>query len=90
MQSIPDWVHVSPNAGTLVANEIEEIHFTVDETVPLGWLSDSIIMHTETGLNPFFMGGDEVLNMAARVICRPDKWIINPEGFDPIRILAIQ
>jgi hypothetical protein len=40
-------------------------------------------MHTETGLNPFFMGGDEVLNMAARVICRPDKWIINPEGFDP-------
>lgn len=83
IQSIPDWVHVSPDAGTLVANEIEEINFTVDETVPLGWLSDSIIMHTETGLNPFFMGGDEVLNMAARVICRPDKWIINPDGFDP-------
>lgn len=82
MQDVPDWVHVSPNAGTLVANEIEEITFTVDETTPLGWFSDSIVMHTETGVNPFFMGGDEVLNMAARVICRPDNWIVNPENFD--------
>ncbi|MFT6338088.1 MAG: hypothetical protein ACJATI_004859, partial [Halioglobus sp.] len=82
MQDLPDWVHVSPNSGTLVANEIEEITFTVDENVPLGYLSDSIVMHTETGQNPFFMGGDEVLNMAARVICRPDAWIVNPDNFN--------
>jgi hypothetical protein len=82
MQDLPDWVHVSPNSGTLVANEIEEIHFTVDENVPLGYLSDSIILHTETGENPFFMGGDEILNMTARVICRPDAWIVNPDNFN--------
>ncbi len=83
IQNIPDWVHVSPNAGTLVANEVEEIHFTVDAETALGLFSDSIILHTETGLNPFFMGGDEILNMAARVICRPPNWVLNPGGFDP-------
>ena len=82
IQDIPDWVHVFPNSGTLVANEIQEIHFTVDENVPLGYLSDSIIMHTETGENPFFMGGDEILSLTTRVICRPDAWIVNPDNFN--------
>jgi len=83
IKSIPDWVHVTPDRGTLVANEIQEIQFRVDSLVPIGWLSDSIILHTETGLNPFFMGGDEVLNVSARVICRPPVWVLNPSGFDP-------
>jgi hypothetical protein len=82
MINLPEWVHVSPSSGTLVANEIEEISFTVDENVPLGYLSDSIVMHTEIGENPFFMGGDEILNMTARVICRPDEWILNPDNFN--------
>jgi hypothetical protein len=79
----PGYIQVTPNRGTLVANEIETITFTVDSLVQLGEFSDSIIMHTETGINPFFMGGDEVLNMETRVLCRPEKWVINPDGFDP-------
>jgi Concanavalin A-like lectin/glucanases superfamily len=78
----PDYIRVSPNRGTLVANEVGTITFTVDSLVQLGEFWDSIIMHTETGINPFFMGGDEVLNMQTRVLCRPDKWVINPDGFN--------
>lgn len=82
MVDLPAWVHVSPDQGTLVANEIEEIFFTVDENVPLGYLTDSIVLRTEAGENPFFMGGDEVLNLTTRVICRPDHWILNPDNFN--------
>ncbi len=78
IQNIPDYVHVTPDAGTMVPNEIREIQFTVDSTVARGWYSDSIILHTETGENPFFMGGDEVLPFGARVICRPPSWHMNP------------
>ncbi|MBK9734486.1 MAG: T9SS type A sorting domain-containing protein [Saprospiraceae bacterium] len=78
----PDYIRVTPNRGTMVANEVETISFTVDSLVQLGEFSDSIIMHTETGINTFFMGGDEILNMHTRVICRPDKWVINPDGFN--------
>ena len=82
IQSVPNWVHVFPDRGTLVANEIQEIQFMLDSLVPIGLLSDSIILRTETGLNPFFMGGDEVLNLKARVVCKPPPWILNPGGFN--------
>ncbi|HSF88925.1 MAG TPA: T9SS type A sorting domain-containing protein, partial [Saprospiraceae bacterium] len=78
IQNIPDYVHVTPDAGTLVPNEIRDIQFTVDSTVARGWYSDSIILHTETGENPFFMGGDEIMPFGARVICRPPGWHVNP------------
>ena len=29
------------------------------------------------------MGGDEILIMNTRVICRPPNWVLNPSGFDP-------
>jgi hypothetical protein len=82
IQSVPNWVHVFPDRGTLVANEIQEIHFRLDSLVPIGVLFDSIILRTETGINPFFMGGDEVLNLKARVICKPPPWILNPGSFN--------
>jgi hypothetical protein len=82
IQSVPNWVHVFPDRGTLVANEIQEIHFKVDSLVPIGVLYDSIILRTETGINPFFMGGDEVLNLKTRVMCKPPSWIINPSSFN--------
>ncbi len=78
IQNIPEYVHVTPDAGTLVPNEIRDIQFTVDSTVARGWYSDSIMLHTEVGENPFFMGGDELLPFGARVICRPPGWNINP------------
>jgi hypothetical protein len=81
IQNIPDHVHVTPDAGTLVPNEIRDIQFTVDSTVAMGWYSDSIILHTETGENPFFMGGDEVLPFGARVICRPPGWHVDPATY---------
>lgn len=67
----PEWVHISPDQGTLVANEIRPISFSVDSTLAFGYWSDEIILHTETGINPFFMGGDEPLPIGVRVVCRP-------------------
>ncbi len=78
----PEYLNVSPNKGTLVANETEEISFTVDENVTIGDYMDSVVLVTETGLNPFFMGGKEVLMMNTRVICRPPVWVIDPKSFD--------
>ncbi len=82
LQNIPAWMHVFPRSGTLVANETEEITIEVSDDVPLGNYFDSIILRTETGLNPFFMGGDEVLIINTRVICRPPVWVIDPAAFD--------
>lgn len=82
IQSVPNWVHVFPDRGTLVANEIQEIQFRMDSLVPIGLLSDSIILRTETGLNPFFIGGEEVLNLKARVVCKPPPWILGSGSFN--------
>lgn len=79
----PSYIHVTPDRGTLVANEEEEIRFTIDDNVPIGNYLDSIVLHTETGINPFYMGGEEVLILNTRVICRPPNWVLNPSGFDP-------
>ncbi len=81
IQNVPDWVHVTPDAGTLVANEVRDIEFKVDSTLALGWYADSIILHTETGQNPFFMGGDEPLPFGVRTICRPPDWKVNPSQY---------
>ncbi len=78
-KNLPEWVHVYPDRGTLVANEVQEVFFTVSDNLELGELQDTIILHTETGINPFFMGGDEYLNLKARTLCRPEKWILNPD-----------
>ena len=79
---IPDWVHVVPNQGTLAPNEIRPVSFTVDSTLAFGLWSDSITLHTETGQNPFFMGGDEGLPLGVRVVCRPPNWDLNPNLFE--------
>ncbi len=52
--------------------------FEVDSNLAFGLWSDSITLHTETGQNPFFMGGDEGLPFGVRVVCRPPNWEINP------------
>ncbi len=77
IKDLPDWVHVVPNQGTLAPNEIRQISFTVDSTLAFGMWKDSITLHTETGQNPFFMGGDERLPLGVRVICRPPAWDIS-------------
>lgn len=82
IMNIPDWLHVYPDKGTLVANEIEEIHFTVKQDIALGEIATNIILRTETGVNPFFMGGDEPLNIKARNLCRPEAWVLDPGSFN--------
>ena len=74
---LPDWVHVVPDKGTLAANEIRDIRFEVDSSLAFGLWTDSITLHTETGQNPFFMGGDEPLPIGVRVVCRPPDWDID-------------
>ncbi len=68
---VPDWVHVSPNQGTLAPNEIRPVSFSVDSTLAFGYWSDTIVLETQTGQNPFFMGGSEPLPLGVRVVCRP-------------------
>ncbi len=78
IDSIPDWLHVQPDAGTMVPNEIRDITFTAPDSIELGWWKDSIVLHTESGLNSFFMGGDEALPFDVRTICRPPDWTVDP------------
>ncbi len=78
IQGAPDWVHIVPNQGTLAPNEIRPISFTIDPELSFGNWADSIILHTETGQNPFFMGGDEPLPLGVRVVCRPPYGPFNP------------
>ncbi len=82
LKNIPDWVHVVPNQGTLAPNEIRPISFTIDSSLAFGLWSDSIVLHTETGQNPFFMGGDEGLPFGVRVVCRPPNWTLNANLFE--------
>lgn len=79
----PDWVRVVPNQGTLAPNEVRPIRFEVDSTLAFGLWSDTVVLHTETGLNPFFMGGDEALPIGVRVICAPPDWNLDA-GIHPV------
>jgi hypothetical protein len=79
---VPTWVHVVPNQGTLAPNEIRPISFTVDSSLAFGRWSDSITLHTETGQNPFFMGGDERIPLGIRVVCRPPNWTLKANLFE--------
>ncbi|MEI6412483.1 MAG: T9SS type A sorting domain-containing protein, partial [Bacteroidota bacterium] len=90
INSVPDWVHVVPNQGTLAPNEIRPISFTVDSTLAFGLWSDSITLHTETGQNPFFMGGDEGLPFGVRVVCRPPNWNLNPNLFENTENMVLE
>ncbi|MBL7775598.1 MAG: T9SS type A sorting domain-containing protein, partial [Saprospiraceae bacterium] len=75
--NVPGWVHVVPNQGTLAPNEIRPIQFTADPALAFGHWTDSIVLRTETGQNPFFMGGDEGLPVGIRVVCRPPYRAVN-------------
>jgi len=82
IENVPNWVKIVPNQGTLAPNESRPISFTVDSTLAFGLWSDSIVLHTVTGQNPFFMGGDEGLPFGVRVVCRPTINNLNPAQFE--------
>ncbi|MEO6759831.1 MAG: hypothetical protein ABIO24_10295, partial [Saprospiraceae bacterium] len=90
IQDVPTWVHVVPDHGTLAPNEIRPISFTVDSTLAFGLWSDSITLHTETGQNPFFMGGDEGLPLGIRGVCRPPSWNLNANVFENSENMVVQ
>ncbi|MEP6792854.1 MAG: LamG-like jellyroll fold domain-containing protein, partial [Saprospiraceae bacterium] len=90
IDSVPDWVHVTPNAGTLVPNEIRDIQFDINSTVDRGFHKDTIYLNTVTGVNPFFMGGSEPLPFGARVICRPPEWTVNPALYQQTMTMNIR
>ncbi|MEQ1745218.1 MAG: LamG-like jellyroll fold domain-containing protein [Saprospiraceae bacterium] len=82
IQGAPEWLHVVPNTGTLAPNEIRPIQFTASPDIAFGHWRDTVVLHTETGLNPFFMGGDEALPLAVRVVCRPPYDGFNPDLYE--------
>lgn len=71
-----------PDQGTLAANEIRPVSFQIDSTLAFGHWTDSIVLHTETGQNPFFMGGDEGLPIGVRVVCRLPYGSVVPGLFE--------
>lgn len=86
----PDWVHVTPDAGTLVANEIRDIQFTAGDTLDVEWFKDSITLTTEIGENPFFMGGVEKLPFDVRNMCRPPDWVVNTSLYQQTMTLCLR
>jgi len=90
IQSVPAWVRVVPDVGTLVPNEVREIRFEIDSLLGIGHWTDSIVLHTETGQNPFFMGGDEGLPIGVRVLCRPPQWQVNTGLYPNTMNFAVQ
>ncbi len=86
----PAWLHITPNQGTLAANEIRPVYFTVDSSIAFGHWADSIVMRTETGQNPFFMGGDEGLPVGVRVVCRPPFGSLNPNLYKNTMSLVLE
>jgi hypothetical protein len=76
INSVPAWIQVVPNKGTLAPNESRAIAFIADSSLAFGSWADSVVLHTVTGQNPFFMGGDEGLPVGVRVLCRPPEWNI--------------
>jgi len=90
IKDIPNWVHVVPNQGTLAPNEIRPISFTVDSSLAFGLWSDSITLHTETGQNPFFMGGDERLPFGVRVVCKPPNSDLNAGLFENTENMVLE
>jgi hypothetical protein len=47
-------------------------------------------LHTETGQNPFFMGGDEPLPMGVRVVCRPPDWDLRAGLYENTMNMVLQ
>ncbi|MCC6412129.1 MAG: T9SS type A sorting domain-containing protein [Saprospiraceae bacterium] len=90
IEDIPPYVHVVPNEGTLAANEIRAISFTVDSSQAFGLWSDSITLHTNIGQNPFFMGGDEQLPFGVRVVCRPPNWNLDANQFENTENMVLE
>lgn len=86
----PDWVRVVPNKGTLAPNEVRPIRFEVDSSLAFGHWRDTVILHTETGQNPFFMGGDEPLPMGVRVVCRPPDWDLRAGVYENTMNMVLQ
>ncbi len=87
---VPDWLHVSPDQGTLAANEIRPINFTVNSDLAFGRWSDTILLETQTGQNPFFMGGSEPLPIGVRVVCRPPYGPNNFSHFENAMGMVLQ
>ena len=89
--SVPDWVRVVPDKGTMVANEIRPITFEVDSTLAFGSWADTILMVTAPGESPnFFMGGTEPLPFGVRVVCRPPDWKLQAGSFENSMNLVLE
>jgi hypothetical protein len=80
---VPDWVHVVPNTGTLGAQR-NPAHLALGGFhAGLRHWRDTIVLETQTGQNPFFMGGDENIPIGVRVVCAPPDWNLNA-GIHPV------
>ena len=75
INSLP-WVHVVPDTGVLVANEIRPIQFIVDSTLAIGsWSGVDTLKTIHVGA--YIKGGNEPLKIGARVLCDRPDWNLN-------------
>ena len=88
----PDWVHISPDAGTLAPNEIRPVTITADSSLAFGYWRDSVTLRALSGVAPplAFMGGDERIPLGVRVICSPPDWDVDLYAFENSMNLVVR
>lgn len=70
LENIPNWVTVSPLAGSIAPGDSETVTFEFDDDLVSADYLQSIIMSTTDG--------DEPLELDIRITCPPPVWDINP------------
>ncbi|MCF8432266.1 MAG: T9SS type A sorting domain-containing protein, partial [Melioribacteraceae bacterium] len=66
---IPEWLGVSPTEGTIGADKLETITFTVSNDVPHGYYADTVYAKTTDGNEPMVIMLDN--------LCNPPTWDVN-------------
>jgi hypothetical protein len=88
INSLP-WVHVVPDTGVLVANEIKPIQFIVDSTLAIGsWSGVDTLKTIHVG--NYINGGSEPLKIGARVLCDRPNWNLSAGQYENTMNLVLR
>ncbi|MBK8967262.1 MAG: T9SS type A sorting domain-containing protein [Lewinellaceae bacterium] len=69
----PNWVNITPNAGSLQPGGVATITYAFGATLPQGNYRDTIYFENAQG--------DERVNLNLRVLCPAPDWTFNPAAF---------
>ncbi len=84
-----NWVHVVPDTGVLVPNEVRAIRFEVDSSLAIGSWSGVDSMKTILS-SSYIRGGSEALKIGARVLCESPDWHFNNGTYENTMNLVLK